>query len=239
MVKISKEKQEAARISESKIKKMNMLGQLSFGIAHDIRNSLQIIKSSSILMRKHSDDPYILKNVDAIDAVVQNTANMLERLLSFSNKSHNLTGDVELSGTIEDILGLAELLVPPYIKLEYGKPEVEMNIVGDATEITQALLNLIKNASDAIEATQRSGIINISLRECFPWIELKVGDNGSGIQKEHLETIFDPLFTTKDDGTGLGLANVQATVDSHGGTISVQSNAGDGAEFIIMLPKKI
>ena len=239
MVKSQDDKQENSRISERKIKKINMLGQLSFGIAHDIRNSLQIIRSSSIMMRKYSNDPYIKKNVDAIDAVVENMAQMLERLLSFSNKPHNLTTEIDLSTSIEESLSLAKLLLPSHTRVEYNKPDRSMNIIGDITEITQALLNLIKNASDAIEATGRKGIITISLKECFPWVELRISDNGIGINKEHLETIFDPLFTTKDDGTGIGLANVQATVISHGGTITVQSRYGKGSEFIIMLPNKV
>jgi len=240
MVKSRKNKQETTRIFESRIKKINMLGQLSFGIAHDIRNSLQIIRSSAIMIRKRSDnDPYLIRSVDAIDAVVDNTAQMLERLLSFSNKPHNLTEELNLTTVIEEIIALAELLVPPYIKIEYERPDAPMMVIADITEITQAMLNLIKNASDAIEESGQTGVVSISINDCFPWIELKVIDNGPGIEKVHLDSVFDPLFTTKDDGTGIGLANVQTTIDSHGGTISVKSRFGEGTEFTIMLPKKV
>jgi len=239
MVKGQEDNQQHPRISDSKIKKMNMLGQLSFGIAHDIRNSLQIIRSCSMMIRRYSNDPYLEKNVNAIDAVVDNTAQMLERLLSFSNKPHNLTEELDLSTTIDEIIGLAALLVAPNVKIQYDRPDKPMMVIADITEITQAMLNLVKNASDAIEKSGDSGIITISLNDCFPWIELKVADNGPGIEKKYLDSIFNPLFTTKDDGTGIGLANVHATIDSHGGTISVNSRFGEGTEFTIMLPNKV
>ncbi len=239
MVKSQEDNQQNSRISDSKIKKMNMLGQLSFGIAHDIRNSLQIIRSSSMMIRRYSNDPYLEQKVDAIDSVVENTAQMLERLLSFSNKSYNMTEELDLSISLAEIISLAELLLPPHIRIEYIRPDKPMMVIADLTEITQAILNLVKNASDAIGECGEPGMITISLNDCFPWIELKVADNGPGIEKVHLNSIFDPLFTTKDDGTGIGLANVQATIDSHGGTISVASRLGEGTEFIIMLPKKV
>ncbi len=112
-------------------------------------------------------------------------------------------------------------------------------LMGNSLELSQALLNLIKNAADAIEPMKRAGVISIAVRECFPWVELKLKDNGCGIAPDQLEKVFDPLFTTKDDGTGIGLANVWAIVESHGGTVSVSSKPGEGSEFTIMLPGKV
>jgi signal transduction histidine kinase len=76
----------------SQAKKMHMLGQLAFGIIHDIRNSLQILRASSIMIRKQTSDEILTRNIDAIDAVIENTSQMIERVLSFSNKSVNRPG---------------------------------------------------------------------------------------------------------------------------------------------------
>ena len=111
-------------------------------------------------------------------------------------------------------------------------------VMGNGLELSQALLNLIKNAADAIEPMKKEGLISITVRECFPWIELKIQDNGCGIAQDQIEKVFDPLFSTKDDGSGIGLTNVWGTIESHGGVISVSSELEKGTEFTIMLPKK-
>lgn len=223
---------------EAEVKKINMLGQLAFGIVHDIRNSLQILRASSMMIRKHANDVKLEKYVDDIDRVIDSSAQMTERVLSFSNKSPHLLSEINLCDPLEEVLGLSEYLLPPYIRIDYKKPDQCMPIMGSDLELSQALLNLIKNAGEAIEDIRQEGVITISLQECFPWIELKIKDNGCGISSDQIEHVFDPLYTTKEDGTGIGLANVWAAVESHGGVISVNSEAGKGCEFTIMLPKK-
>lgn len=220
------------------MKKINMLGQLSFGMIHDIGNSLQILRVSSFMIRKHGTDEALTKNVDAIDAVVENMTQMVERVLSFSNKSDDQVSEIDLLTSLNETISLSEYLIPPHISVDYQKPDTPMMLMGNSLELSRTFLNLIKNAVDAIAPMGREGLITISVRDCFPWIELKLQDNGCGIAADQLEKIFDPLFTTKDDGTGIGLANVWATVESHGGVISVDSELGKGSEFTIMLPKK-
>lgn len=227
-----------ARTTENNVKKMNMLGQMAFGMVHDIGNSLQILRASSFMIRKRSSDEALTKNVDAIDAVVENMAQMVERVLSFSNKSDNLISEIDLRTSLDEIITLSEYLIPPHITIDYHKPDETMMLMGNSLELSQALLNLIKNAADAIGPMSEKGLISIAVRECFPWVELKIRDNGCGIAPDQIEKVFDPLFTTKDDGTGIGLANVWVTVESHGGIISVNSELGKGTEFTIMLPKK-
>lgn len=224
--------------ADAELIRMNMLGQLSFGIIHDIRNSLQILRASSMMLRKHTTDEKLTLHIDNIDAVIESSAQMAERVLSFANKSNHLIAEIDLRSPLDEIITLSRYILPPHIHIEYLKPDHSMPMMGNEVELSQALLNLIKNASEAIEATQRKGSIHISVRECPPWIELKVRDNGRGIPPDQIEQVFAPLFTTKEDGTGIGLANVCATVESHGGVISVKSTLGEGSEFTMMLPKK-
>lgn len=226
-----------ARTTAKNLKKMNMLGQLAFGMIHDIGNSLQILRVSSFMIKKRTCDEALIKNVEAIDAVVENMTQMVERVLSFSNKPDDQVSKIDLRTTLIETITLSEYLLPPHITVDYQKPDETMIVMGNTFELSQALLNLIKNAADAIEPMNTKGLISIAVRECFPWIELKVQDNGCGIAPDQIEKIFDPLFTTKDDGTGIGLANVWATVESHGGVISVNSELGIGTEFTIRLPK--
>jgi two-component system sensor histidine kinase HydH len=224
--------------SEQQMKKMNMLGQLAFGMIHDIRNSLQILRASSSMIKKHTDNEAVTRNAEAIDAVVENTSKMIERVLSFSNTSADVISEIDLSIPIHEIVALSRYILPPHITIEYAHPPAPMCIMGNGVELSQAMLNLIKNGVEAIEPMQREGVITISVKECFPWIEVKVKDNGCGIAPDEVEKVFDPLFTTKKDGTGIGLVNVWATVESHGGIISVTSELGQGTEFILMFPKK-
>jgi signal transduction histidine kinase len=226
------------KVQEAEIKKINMLGQLAFGIVHDMRNSLQILRASAMMIRKHADDAKVERYVDDIDRVIDSSAQMAERVLSFSNKSVDLLCEIDLCDPLDETLALSGYLIPSHIRIDYTRPDRDMSIMGSDLELSQALLNLIKNAGEAIEDAGQEGVITISLQECFPWIELKIKDNGCGIVADQIEHVFDPLFTTKEDGTGIGLANVWATIESHGGVISVKSEVGKGSEFTIMLPKK-
>lgn len=224
--------------SDKKMKKMNMLGQMTFGIVHDIGNSLQILRASSYMIRKGAPDITVTKNVDAIDAAVENMALMVERVLSFSNNSNDLVQEIDILTALDETIILSEYLVPPHITIDFQKPDKKILLMANLLELSQAVLNLIKNSVDAIEPMKREGLISISIKECFPWVEVKVKDNGCGIAPKHLEKVFDPLFTTREGGTGIGLANVWATVESHGGVVAVTSELGQGSEFTIMLPRK-
>lgn len=220
------------------LNKMDMLGQLSFGIIHDIRNSLQILRASSAMLRKHSTDKKLTVHIDNIDSVIENSAKMTERVLSFTSKSDHLKVEIDLRSPLDETIALSRCMLSPNTRIAYTQPEQPMPVMGNKVELSQAILNLIKNASEAIEASQREGTIHISLRECLPWIELKVRDNGCGIPADQIGQVFTPLFTTKKNGTGIGLANVYSTAERHGGTVSVDSEPEEGCEFTIMLPKK-
>ncbi len=238
MVTDKKQPETLAEFSDGDQRKMNMLGQLSFGIIHDIRNSLQVLRASSMMLRKSATDEKTTFHLDNIDSVIESTAKMAERVLSFANKSNHLISEMDMRTPLDETVALSRYILPLHVRINYQRPDQPMPVMGNEVELSQALLNLIKNASEAIEGTRREGIIQVSIRECFPWIELKVSDNGCGIPSDQLEQVFAPLFTTKEDGTGIGLANVCATVESHGGVISVESHPDHGSEFTIMLPKK-
>lgn len=238
MVTDKKHPESLTDFSDGDQKKMNMLGQLSFGIIHDIRNSLQVLRASSMMLRKSATGEKEKIHLDNIDSVIESTAKMAERVLSFTNKSNHLVSEMDLRSPLDETVALSRYIVPLHVRINYDRSDQPMPIMGNEVELSQAFLNLIKNASEAIETTQKEGTINISIRECFPWIELIVRDNGCGIPSDQLEEVFAPLFTTKEDGTGIGLANVCATIESHGGVVSVESQLEEGSEFTIMLPKK-
>ena len=121
------------------------------------------------------------------------------------------------------------------IRLEATVPEYPVIFTFDPDLLAIALTNLLHNA---IDASSSGGVVRLTVQSRSADIHLTVSDQGSGIAPEHLESIFNPFFTTRTDGTGLGLAIVTKIVDEHNGKITVQSKPGAGTTFDIALPRQ-
>jgi len=215
--------------------KMNSLGHFTQAIVHDIRNSLHIVVTASAMIKRRSDDPSIHNHINAIDQTIERTNGLIERILTFANNSEDHLGIIDLSSSIDESISLTRPMVPAEITIDWLHPAKTMHILGDHGQLYQVVLNLLKNAIEAI-GRDNCGSIQVTLNRYYPWAELRVKDSGPGIAADVIDQICEPTFTTKEDGNGFGLANVFDVVEKHGGTMEVASPAGEGAEFIILLP---
>ena len=214
------------------------LGRLAGGIAHDFNNLLSVIGGHAELINLSAKRGN--KNVDAILKAVSSGASITRQLLILSRRQLEHGGSANLNETMQEVLDLLRPTIGP---------EVSITAVWDKTadlwtpcppgDIQQVLLNLINNARDAMPS---GGTIHIQMDQPDEQhIRIRVEDSGEGFDEEALEQIFEPYFTTKDEGkgTGLGLAMVQAIIERAGGTIEARnrSDGQSGAFFVMYLPR--
>ena len=228
-----KEAQAEVRRSE----RLAALGQLSAGLAHEIRNPLGVISASAELLGKHvSSENDVAKEVAGFIRTEVNRSNLLvTRFLDFARPSPLDPGIHDLNHVVDRALRqLADKSNSGENKIEVKKdlaalPEFSF----DSTLIESAVLNLLANAQEAMPS---GGRLSVHTRRLNKNVEIEVSDTGEGIPAEQMENIFNPFFTTKPRGVGLGLAIVSKFIDSHGGKITVTSQAGKGSTFRIVLP---
>ncbi|HEY2494760.1 MAG TPA: ATP-binding protein [Paenibacillus sp.] len=220
--------------------KLAMLGKISASIAHEIRNPLTAIRGFIQLLRPHllhlGKDEYtriILMEIDRANDIIC-------EFLNSSKPSAPQTITVPVIPLLKEVVLLTEseaLLKGCQIVLDEGQQS--LNILVDVKQIKQVILNIIKNALDAIGDVghYHVGIIKLEVKEERNNVDIHISDNGKGMDHNTLTRLFDPFFTTKLSGTGLGLSVSYRIIKNHGGTISVDSSVGEGTKFVISLPK--
>lgn len=229
-----KELQDAMKRKE----KLLALGHLAAGVAHEIRNPLSSIKGLAKYFAErtpaggesHELAQVMAKEADRLNRVVS-------ELLELVKPAHLTLQQVNLNEVITHSLHLvSQDAASREIQLRFSANSTLPAIQADPDRLTQVLLNLYLNA---IHAIGRQGTITVEANESSAdRVKIVVTDSGKGIAAEQLEAIFTPYFTTKADGTGLGLAVVQNIIEQHGGTIQVASVEGKGATFTLWLPTK-
>lgn len=241
-----KKRERAAHRSQ----RLESIGTLAGGIAHDLNNVLTPILMGARLLSsgKNLKDPTGL--LETMVASAQRGADLVKQLLSFAGGIRKERNAVDIEQTIAETRGLLEHTLPKSIQIETVVEQNCSPVYGDATEVSQILMNLSINARDAmpnggilrIEAEpvhldQNAAHINPDARPGH-YVLLKVSDTGCGMTAEIIDRIFDPFFTTKDvgKGTGLGLATVQGIVKSYDGFINVYSEPGHGTTFSVYVP---
>ena len=232
-----------AQISEQKEKleselerqeRLKSVGILAAGMAHEIKNPLTSIKTFAEYLPKKYDDPDFREKfcrivVDEVDRV----NNIVRQLLEFSKPSELDLKPVLISGLLEETLGLlSSNLVKRDIQLKKDF-DVYAMIMADKNQLKQAVLNLFLNAIQSISA---GGILSVVARaEADGWVKIIVSDTGCGMSRDQLRHAFDPFYTTKEDGTGLGLAVVHSIITKHGGKIKMESELGKGTTVNVFL----
>jgi len=221
--------------------KMNAIGQLAGGVAHDFNNQLAVILGLAELLEHQVQDPELRECTDGILQAANRCRDLTKNLLAFSRKRQLERVAVDVHALIDETIRLLERSLDKRIKVARQLNAQRAVIRGDPSQLQNALLNLALNARDAMP---HGGSITFSteLREGdLPegtYLSVCVSDTGTGMSDEVKSHIFEPFFTTKPvgQGTGMGMASVHGTVESHAGTIHVHSELGRGTAIRIDLP---
>jgi signal transduction histidine kinase len=228
-----------AEASLRRSERLAALGQLTAGLAHELRNPLGTIKASAELMTKAGtqNNPAVMAEMAGyISSEVDRTSNLISRFLNFARplELHPEPADV-VAIVDQAIQNSQEQAEARGVQLKREAPVSELPFVGDPHLLLLALQNLIQNA---VQASDAGKTVRVSVASSDSQVVLRVQDEGAGIAPEQMENIFNPFFTTKPGGVGLGLALVSKIVDEHGGRIVVQSEPGKGAAFELLLPRE-
>jgi len=229
--------------------RLEAIGALSSGIAHDLNNVLVPILLLAPMLKEKLADPSDVELLEMVEQSATRGATIIRQLLTFSRGVEGARVRIEVRHVLSEMSSIMRETFPRDIKLAVRVSADLGSIIGDATQIHQVLMNLCVNARDAMPAggTLRLTARNLNLTEreaeMLPqakpgqYLVIEVGDTGPGIPPEFIDRIFEPFFTTKEigKGTGLGLSTVLGIVKSHDGFVTVESEPGHGAEFKVYL----
>jgi len=215
--------------------KLASLGELAANVAHEVNNSLQsVINYGAILHQDMEDGDLRKEDCKAIEIEALRARNIVESLLGIARQERTEKTAVEINDLLHSVSGLAEVRAKGSIAIvENYSREVPL-VQGSAEQLRQVFLNLFTNAADAMPD---GGRIEVKTSVENRHIIVTVADTGVGIPSHIINKIFDPLFTTKDKGSGLGLTVSLSIIRDHGGTIEVDSEEGKGTEFTVTLPR--
>ncbi len=244
--------QRALEAQFAQSQKMQAIGQLAGGVAHDFNNVLTaIIGYCDLLLANHRPSDPSFPDIMQIKQNANRAAGLVRQLLAFSRRQTLRPQIIQLTDVLSDLSMLLRRLIGETITLEVAHGRDLWPVKVDVNQFEQVIVNLAVNARDAMAAggvlTLRTA--NVSAAECAPYVEgglvpgdyvlVEVTDTGSGIPPEIMDKIFEPFFSTKDvgKGTGLGLSTVYGIVQQTGGTILATSTAGQGSTFRVFLPR--
>ncbi|MBS0630786.1 MAG: response regulator [Verrucomicrobia bacterium] len=230
--------------------RMESIGMLAGGVAHDLNNALAPILMAAELLRAHVTDPEDRRFVDSIEASAQHGAALVQQLLTFARGSEGQRTSVDIPHLLADVQKLLGTTLAKDIDLSVETVGEPWPILAEVTKVKQVLINLCLNARDAMPEGGRieilAGNTTIGGRHVLSqpgaqpgsYLRIAVRDTGTGIPPDVLGRIFDPFFTTKPagKGTGLGLSMVAGIIKSHGGWINVESHMGQGTLFELYFP---
>jgi nitrogen-specific signal transduction histidine kinase len=230
--------------------RLESIGMLASGIAHDLNNVLAPIILAAPVLREHATNPEDLRIITSLEKSAERGVELVRQILSFAHGAGSVQQIVQIKHLLQEALTVAGETFPKNIRVEDNFPGNLWPIMADPTQIHQVLLNLCVNARDAM---QDGGTLWLSAENCLldevtarkiggarpgAWVVLHVEDSGTGIPAEALSQIWEPFFTTKGEGkgTGLGLSTVRSIVENHNGFISLKTQPGRGTIFRVYLP---
>jgi two-component system, NtrC family, sensor histidine kinase HydH len=221
----------------ARVKSLAALGEVAAVIAHEVRNPLSGIAGFAALLRDElGDDHPHVGYVDKISAGVQRLNRSVTSLLEYARDLRHEPRSDDLNSLLKDTIDFFRMDLHSRnsaAKVELSLPTAPTLCKFDRENLSGALVNLLKNAD---EAMPKGGTIRVKLSPGPEKVELSISDQGASIPEEIREKIFTPFFTTREGGTGLGLALVKKVVDAHRGEIGVESRNGHGSTFTITLP---
>ncbi len=250
-----KETNELLRVSEQKFyraQKMESLGTLVNGLAHDFSNVLSgIDENLFVIQRNIKGNDLVQDKLDEVEKLVRHATDTTKQLQTFARQNEVDKESFDLRALMKQVLKLAPLSLPSNVKLEKRVSDTAMPVIGSPTQIQQVMINLFNNARDALSGQENPTITLNAMRfkdaamsrRTHPalqgeWLYVSVSDNGRGIDAVDLPHVFDPFFSTKGlgQGMGLGLAMSYGVIQSHDGMIEVESELNVGTTFHVYLP---
>ena len=242
--------QSRLQVQYLRAQRMESIGTLAGGIAHDLNNMLAPILLAVELLRLQSPAPAAARYLDTIETSARRSADLVRQVLTFARGVEGKRLPLQLRHLVKEAARFAGETFPRNLLIQVELPADLWTIQADPTQLNQVILNLALNARDAMPDGGQLifGGANLEVDAALaaahpgarpgPHVVLSVADSGIGIAPGHLDRIFEPFFSTKEvgKGTGLGLATVHAIVREHGGFISVQSQPGAGSTFRVHLP---
>jgi len=217
-------------------RRLAAMGELVAKIAHEIRNPLGSIELFASMLSNDLEDTRLKDLADGISTGVKSLVNTLNNMLMYTRTKRINRVPVDLVQVVRESSDFIGVLaqrngVELYMDLDEG----DSRILGDRELVRQALYNLSING---IQAMERGGNLHIRLHESgTDYIKISIRDTGPGIPKDHVQRIFDPFFSTKDRGNGLGLSIVRSVMKDHDGSVNVTSEPGVGTEFVLTFPR--
>ncbi|MFC4601680.1 ATP-binding protein [Cohnella hongkongensis] len=219
--------------------KLAMLGKIAAAIAHEIRNPLTSIRGFIQLLNPYLQEIGKQEYGRIILSEIDRANDIIYEFLNSSKPSAPMKQKVLVDLLLRETILLSESEAHmKNCEIHYENFDPAMTVSVDVKQIKQVLLNMIRNAMEAIQDVigERKGRIDIAARTDGPFAVISIRDNGKGMERATLNRLFDPFFTTKEAGTGLGLSVSYRIITNHGGTIQVDSQIHEGTEFIIYLP---
>jgi nitrogen-specific signal transduction histidine kinase/ActR/RegA family two-component response regulator len=230
--------------------RLESIGMLASGIAHDLNNVLAPIILAAPLLRERATNPDDLRVIMSLEKSAERGVDLVRQILSFAQGVGGLHQAVEVKTLLDETMSVVRESFPKDINLDARVQESLWPIVADPTQVHQVLLNLCVNARDAMRS---GGTLTLNAENCLlsesaaariegasagAWVVLHVADTGTGIPPDVLAHIWEPFFTTKgaEGGTGLGLSTVRGIVENHKGFITLSTQPGKGTTFRVHLP---
>ncbi len=221
--------------------KLTSLGTMLAGIAHEINNPLNNISTSAEILNEeleYADNEFKRELLEQILTETDRARDIVRSVLEYTREKDFRKEEIGLSKIINETLRFIKNDFPSHITLVIDVPE-DISVQVDKQKFQHALLNIIKNAIEAMDDATREGRLSIKAREMKAgWVEIEISDTGTGIPEKIIDKIFDPFFTTKEvgKGTGLGLFVTHYIIEQHNGEITVESTPGKGTLFKIKIP---
>jgi two-component system cell cycle sensor histidine kinase/response regulator CckA len=232
--------------------RLESLAVLAGGIAHDFNNILTTVLGHAELALAEPISPAIRDHLSAIGAGARRAADLTAQILAYSGRGRVQSQPVALSALVREMQSLVATIAGPYADVRYQPAEGRALVIGDAEQLRQLVLNLVTNAAEALDSAAGTITVETTAEELSrarldqlvlgayaspgPFVRLTVRDTGAGMDPATLARIFDPFFSTRFTGRGLGLAAVHGIVRGHHGAMEVQSAPGRGTLFQVWLP---
>jgi two-component system cell cycle sensor histidine kinase/response regulator CckA len=229
--------------------KMEAIGAIAGGIAHDFNNLLAVIVGNADLalatLEEGPQNERVREMLEDVVSGANSATGLCSQLLTYAGKSKVMTEVVECSSIVEELSKLFGVLLSKKATFELDLEE-RLGVEADRSQLRQVIMNLMTNAADAIGSNEgkvtirtravASGDVDSGQRD-VEYVEISVHDTGKGIDAAHRPRIYDPFFSTKQDGSGLGLSVVRGIVDAHGWQVDMSTSPETGTAFSLLIPR--